>query len=141
MQNDPELVRKHGREAARRRRTQDPIGESRRAREKGMLSRYGITEAQRAEIIEFQGGICPMCAAENPDALDHNHETGQIRGVPCNSCNTRLGRNGDNAESVAVWCALQLHYLAEAGDHPSSEVVEALTAVLKRAGTRPPLGA
>jgi hypothetical protein len=32
---------------------------------------------------------------------DHNHETGELRGVLCNGCNRALGYLGDNADITA----------------------------------------
>lgn len=61
--------------------------------------RYGLTPDQ-AERMRAQG--CDVC--ERPDGVgrwgklhvDHNHETGQVRGVLCTNCNVGLGHFKEN---------------------------------------------
>lgn len=53
--------------------------------------RYGITPAEKAEIIAAQDGRCAICGDEKKLVIDHNHETGQVRGMLCLRCNFRLG--------------------------------------------------
>jgi hypothetical protein len=50
------------------------------------------------ELLRGQGGACPICGKElllwpevRPPAVDHDHATGQVRGVLCHSCNLRVG--------------------------------------------------
>jgi hypothetical protein len=57
--------------------------------------RYGITIEQYDQLLEAQGGGCALCGVkENPDGrrlcVDHDHETGAIRGLLCRLCNTAL---------------------------------------------------
>lgn len=46
----------------------------------------------RDKILAAQGGVCLICG-EVPDkpCLDHNHDTGFVRGVLCNKCNLYEG--------------------------------------------------
>lgn len=59
--------------------------------------RHGGTLAVRMELFKKQDGICPLC--EKPLAgfvrqyhavVDHDHETGRIRGLVHDRCNMRL---------------------------------------------------
>jgi len=54
------------------------------------------------EKLEAQGGLCFICRKPPPDkrhlALDHDHETDQIRGYLCWNCNLGLGHFKDNEE-------------------------------------------
>lgn len=55
----------------------------------------GILETYQ-EIFEAQGGVCAICASpENGRyahlSVDHNHDTGKIRGLLCNNCNRGIG--------------------------------------------------
>jgi hypothetical protein len=49
------------------------------------------------KLFEAQGGCCAIC--HRPDetfkkhlSVDHNHETGKVRGLLCGNCNTGLGK-------------------------------------------------
>ncbi len=55
----------------------------------------GVSPEEHAAILNKQGGICGIC--QNPltgthIATDHCHETGLIRGLLCQACNTTEGR-------------------------------------------------
>lgn len=63
---------------------------------KGALNTY-------AKLFDEQKGVCAICASpENGRykhlSVDHNHETGIIRGLLCNNCNRGIGLLRDNAE-------------------------------------------
>jgi hypothetical protein len=66
-----------------------------------LMSKYGITEEQYAELLGKQGGVCGVCSKSPEDegvnlAVDHNHKTGEVRGCLCRYCNHRLiGRHTD----------------------------------------------
>lgn len=60
-----------------------------------LKSRYGITEEQYHEILKGQEGGCAICGKTPEEegrnlALDHNHKTGEIRGVLCSYHNHRV---------------------------------------------------
>jgi hypothetical protein len=63
--------------------------------------KYGITEEQYEELLETQGHSCGVCGKHESTfpvrlAVDHNHRTGEVRGLLCNYCNHRLvGRHTD----------------------------------------------
>ena len=63
---------------------------------------YGITEEEYEARIAAQGCKCAICQEplDNPKTthLDHNHETGQLRGVLCISCNHGLGKFKDRTD-------------------------------------------
>jgi len=67
------------------------------AEEGGRFLRHGITEKQYQTIVEAQGNVCPICLEHlNGNAvIDHDHQTGKVRGVLCTNCNTALGKFGD----------------------------------------------
>jgi hypothetical protein len=48
-------------------------------------------------MIEAQGGTCAVCPGE-PQHVDHDHETGLVRGILCFNCNQALGNARDNAQ-------------------------------------------
>jgi len=67
--------------------------------------RFGITRAEYADLFHAQNGVCAIC--EKPEtekrggkvktlAVDHNHSTGEIRGLLCVACNTGIGKLKDD---------------------------------------------
>lgn len=67
-----------------------------------LLRRYGITLEQYESLYEKQQGRCAICKRLEADfsrrlAVDHNHKTGEIRGLLCNHCNHWLvGKQTDS---------------------------------------------
>ncbi|WP_307544916.1 endonuclease VII domain-containing protein [Streptomyces sp. V3I8] len=62
--------------------------------------RYGITEAERDEMIASQMGLCVICPKAPAVHVDHCHETGRVRGVLCFNCNSAIGKLGDDPDAV-----------------------------------------
>ena len=66
------------------------------ARKNSLLKvRYGITLEQYNDLYQRQNAVCAVCHKPNsngkPLFVDHNHTTGQVRGLLCSTCNTALG--------------------------------------------------
>lgn len=63
---------------------------------------YGITTKQHAEMVRSQSGLCAICGAEPGQKLDvdHNHETGKVRGLLCRTCNLGLGCFKDDIKKL-----------------------------------------
>lgn len=57
------------------------------------FKKYGVTEEWFNETLQKQGGKCAVCQVGLGDIphIDHNHETGQVRGILCFSCNGAIG--------------------------------------------------
>ena len=58
-----------------------------------------ITWKEYNALIDSQQGGCAICNEVDKDrrlAIDHNHETGEIRGLLCRSCNQGIGQFRDN---------------------------------------------
>lgn len=69
------------------------------------LGRYGITPADYDALLADQGGACACCGSttnRNGKRLfvDHDHETGAIRGILCLNCNRGLAALGDTIVGV-----------------------------------------
>jgi hypothetical protein len=67
--------------------------------------KYGITIKDFNEMLEKQQGKCAICPHKFDEkiksqnaCIDHNHETGKIRGLLCRTCNRALGLFKDNPE-------------------------------------------
>lgn len=70
-----------------------------------LKTRYGMSEYEYDRILISQGGCCACCGAKrNIDGrmwcIDHDHETGQIRGILCTNCNAGIGALGDTLSGV-----------------------------------------
>ncbi len=66
---------------------------------------YGIDFKAYESLLQAQEGKCKICGAErNPDSranyftVDHNHATGEIRGLLCTKCNALLGLAQDRED-------------------------------------------
>ena len=60
---------------------------------------YGLTEEAYLALFTKQDNKCAICAvsfAESRAHVDHCHETGKVRGLLCNHCNTAIGMMRDN---------------------------------------------
>ncbi|MEV0019318.1 endonuclease VII domain-containing protein [Streptomyces tendae] len=69
-------------------------------REGHLKRHYGLTEAERDQLIAGQGGVCCICLAAPAAHVDHCHETGRVRGVLCFSCNAALGQFKDRPDAI-----------------------------------------
>jgi hypothetical protein len=66
---------------------------------------FGISLEEYNKIFDRQEGKCAICGIPrnetNKDfAVDHNHETGEIRGLLCLYCNRMLGDAKDKVETL-----------------------------------------
>lgn len=63
---------------------------------------FGISVEQLQGLIAEQGDVCAICAKPCSTgralALDHDHETGQFRGLLCAHCNMAIGQLQDSVE-------------------------------------------
>lgn len=96
----------HGRtstERVRHRRETEPgFREKERTycRTRRFLKKYGMTPEDYEDVFEWQGRRCAICRTEanikvlgneKLFAVDHDHSTGQIRGLLCDPCNRGIG--------------------------------------------------
>jgi hypothetical protein len=63
--------------------------------------RYGIGAAEVQALIDAQNGMCPICRKRAATQVDHDHETGRVRGVLCLYCNAALGAFHDDPNLIA----------------------------------------
>lgn len=61
-------------------------------KEEWLKKAYGLTLETRAQLVAQQKGACAVCKRVPHNALvvDHDHNTGKVRGMLCYTCNTKL---------------------------------------------------
>lgn len=73
----------------------------------GNLRRYGLTLDRYNQLHDKQFGCCAICKEVETNkhangkvkklSVDHNHKTGEVRGLLCSSCNRGIGYLRDNS--------------------------------------------
>lgn len=82
-----------------------------------MLKRlYGIDLFTFNLLLEKQNNQCKACGRQftyenrlDSPQVDHDHKSGEIRGLLCQSCNSTLGHCNDNIETLQKL----IHYLED----------------------------
>ena len=82
-------------------RSQNPEKAKRGDRKKKLRDRYEITPEDYDRMLVEQDGCCAACGVVvvDPD-VDHDHSTGEVRGLLCGPCNRALGALNDNVEAL-----------------------------------------
>ena len=70
------------------------------------FSLYGLTKEQFIDLAEKQGYSCLVCNTNSKTApyrlaVDHDHTTGEIRGLLCSTCNWGIGVLGDDPDLIS----------------------------------------
>jgi hypothetical protein len=68
-----------------------------------LIKTYGITLQEYKRLLSKQEGVCAICKCRDKHTklvVDHDHKTGEIRGLLCNSCNRAIGYFGDDVVRI-----------------------------------------
>lgn len=94
-----------------------------------LKQRYGITTDEYQSILAHQNFTCAICEVEISHALeytakrsvvvDHNHETGEVRGILCSKCNLVLGHARESTDILYR----AIVYLSERGAYTPKKQV------------------
>jgi hypothetical protein len=106
--------------AANQRRWKESGGKALSDRRSHLKCKFGLTPAEYEEKLAAQGGGCALCGRKPAPGrqldIDHDHKTGAVRGLICNSCNQGLGQFRDDPIRLAHAAAYLLHW--ESPDDP-----------------------
>ena len=72
------------------------ITHTKAGRNRYYLKTYNITEAEFNRMKHEQNGMCQICGEATNLVVDHNHKSGKVRGLLCNSCNAGIGMFFEN---------------------------------------------
>lgn len=84
-----------------------------RARDTDYKRKYGLSYAEYGFLLASQNSCCAICEIRFEDAprgvlfVDHCHNTGEVRGLLCQNCNTAIGLLQDSP----LLCTMAAEYL------------------------------
>ncbi len=84
-----------------RRKKENPERESEKARIY-LLKQYNLTLDDYNKMAQSQDFKCQICRNEEFLHVDHDHNTGKVRGLLCRKCNTGLGLFQDSDEFLQL---------------------------------------
>ena len=94
---------------------------NRKRNRKTTLKQFGLTPEAYNVMFAQQNGRCAICGTDQPGGkhkdkfhVDHDHATGNVRGLLCANCNVGLGKFGDDPARIRAAIA----YLAKHGITP-----------------------
>lgn len=87
------------------------------ARAAYLKKNYGITLEEELAMLAACGNRCEICKKEIPNKgdwrIDHDHETGAVRGILCNQCNLGIGMLQDSQQVMLA----AIQYLKDHNDN------------------------
>jgi len=78
-----------------------------KVKDKDLKRKYNISLDDYNKMLLEQEGKCWTCSMKAEDekgkvlVVDHNHLTGEVRGLLCNRCNTAIGLLQESQETIA----------------------------------------
>jgi len=82
--------------------------------EHGRYKQYGLTPEAYQKLIDAHDGKCQLCFTSFEDrrpVVDHDHVTGDVRGILCHYCNRLLAGIDD-----ATWLERAIKYVKKPVD-------------------------
>lgn len=77
-----------------------------KGKDRELMRTYGITEKYYNILLEEQKDKCAICRIYRHCidgkrlSVDHDHDTGRVRGLLCHNCNLSLGLVKDNTDTL-----------------------------------------
>lgn len=75
--------------------------QAKNSRKNNLKQWYGLSLEQYNDMFLKQNGLCAICKIHQNNLhrtfnIDHNHQTGKVRGLLCSTCNSGMGSLKDN---------------------------------------------
>ncbi|WP_292980954.1 endonuclease VII domain-containing protein [Mycobacterium sp.] len=109
-QNEDPTVREQKRRSDREAYAKDPD----RRRDSRLRCQFGITLSEYRAMEDSQSGVCAICGLECVSgrslAVDHDHGTGEVRGLLCANCNRAIGLFKDDPGRLMAAAAYLLSF-------------------------------
>lgn len=97
-----------------------------------LWQRYGLTYPAYLRLLKQQGNRCALCdktfVNRRYTMVDHDHQTGRVRGLLCGGCNWTLGWYENRQERIQRYLAV------ENSAKPAGRAAPARTARVRSAG-------
>ncbi len=105
---------------ARSAKSKQTLAYKKQAKKYWMVKRYGVTPEEFDRMFRDQGCVCACCGTDKPGhkhgwIIDHDHVTGEIRGVVCHGCNVGFRAFKDDPE----WMMKAIQFLYSRRSEPS----------------------
>jgi hypothetical protein len=122
LRADP-VKRQHEYDLRKTYRTRDLAAAHAQDRVKNLRTLFSLTLEQYDSLLEAQHGLCAICGKPETAvlngvvkrlAVDHCHESKQVRGLLCSRCNTAIGLLCDDIDIAAKLVS----YLVNPIEHP-----------------------
>ena len=86
-------------------REKNPEGSKLNIRKAHLQTTYGLTLEDYDYMLENQNEGCAICGTKDTGkwkhfCVDHNHKTGEVRGLLCHKCNLGLGALNDDLDII-----------------------------------------
>lgn len=99
--------------AAREYRRRNKIEVKERTRFWRIQTEYGLSKTDFMSLYEQQHGCCAICktpikilddfsSVSDIARVDHNHTTGEVRGLLCHGCNAAIGLFKENTTAIRL---------------------------------------
>lgn len=82
--------------------------------------KYSLEEGEYETLLSSQGGVCAICGESQLRralAVDHNHNSGKVRGLLCDKCNLGIGLFGDSV----IRLQRAVSYISERGSYAAAD--------------------
>ena len=104
----PEYIKAHREEW----RTQHPQESREHQKRNRYKTKYGLTLEEVTQILTDHGH-CDICNGAVLLCIDHDHSTGQVRGVLCRDCNLALGLVKDDLNTLEKMIGYLLKFIVK----------------------------